>query len=85
MKYIVTVQDAVTAFAEWMEPTDSELDAIETEMPGILADVVALDVQIALLEPRATELDDRRARRGRRRVLSERAVLANRATAGEAA
>ncbi|MER5199417.1 DUF6284 family protein [Streptomyces sp. NPDC002755] len=85
MDHIVTVQDAVTAFAEWMEPTDSELDAIEAEMPRILADVEALDVQIALLDQVPTELDERRARRGRRRVLSERATLANRVVSGAVA
>ncbi|MFF1543634.1 DUF6284 family protein [Streptomyces sp. NPDC058291] len=85
MTYIVTVQDAVTAFADFMEPTDSELDAIEAEMPRILADVEALDVQIALLDQAPTELDERRARRGRRRVLSERAVLANRAVSSAVA
>ncbi|MEU5278376.1 DUF6284 family protein [Streptomyces asoensis] len=85
MTYIVTVQEAVTAFADWMEPTDSELDAIEAEMPRILADVEALDVQIALLDRAPNELDERRARRGRRRVLSERAVLANRAVPGAVA
>ncbi|MFG2281198.1 DUF6284 family protein [Streptomyces asoensis] len=85
MNNIVTVQEAVTAFADWMEPTDGELDAIEAEMPRILADVEALDVQIALLDQAPNELDVRRARRGRRRVLSERAVLANRVSEGEAA
>ncbi|MEU1189810.1 DUF6284 family protein [Streptomyces sp. NPDC005859] len=85
MKYIVTVQDAVTAFADWMEPTDGELDAIEAEMPRLLADVEALDVQIALLEQAPAELDRRRARRSQNRVLAERATLANRVTAGEAA
>ncbi|WP_327183903.1 DUF6284 family protein [Streptomyces sp. NBC_01334] len=85
MEHIVTVQEAVTAFADWMEPTDGELDAIESEMPRILADVEALDVQIALLDQAPTELDERRARRGRRRVLSERATLANRAISGAVA
>ncbi|MFJ2568624.1 DUF6284 family protein, partial [Streptomyces sp. NPDC087568] len=33
MNPIVTVQDAVTAFADFMEPTAAELDAIELEMP----------------------------------------------------
>ncbi|MFE6825346.1 DUF6284 family protein [Streptomyces sp. NPDC057690] len=85
MNHIVTVQEAVTAFADWMEPTDGELDAIEAEMPRILADVEALDVQIALLDQAPTELDERRARRDRRRVLSVRAVLANRAVSGAVA
>ncbi|MCX5372945.1 DUF6284 family protein [Streptomyces sp. NBC_00103] len=85
MTYIVTVQDAVTAFADWMEPTDGELDAIEAEMPRILADVEALDVQIALLEQAPAELDRRRVRRNQNRVLAERATLANRVAAEEAA
>ncbi|MFJ2568697.1 DUF6284 family protein, partial [Streptomyces sp. NPDC087568] len=38
MNHIVTLQDAVTAFADFMEPTAAELDAIELEMPVILAD-----------------------------------------------
>ncbi|MGW1324530.1 DUF6284 family protein [Streptomyces antibioticus] len=85
MEHIVTVQDAVTAFADWMEPTDAELDAIEREMPLILASIEALDVQIALLDRAPNELDKRRARRDRHRVLSERAALANRAVSGEVA
>ncbi|MEU1452814.1 DUF6284 family protein [Streptomyces avermitilis] len=85
MKHIVTVQEAVTAFADWMEPTDVELDAIEAEMPLILADAEALDVQIALLERTPAELDQRRARRNQNRVLAERATLANRVTAKVAA
>ncbi|MDX3243595.1 DUF6284 family protein [Streptomyces sp. ME18-1-4] len=85
MKHIVTVQDAVTAFADWMEPTGAELDAIEAEMPLVLADVEALDVQIALMERTSAELDKRRARRNRNRVLAERATLANRVASEEAA
>ncbi|MGW0886299.1 DUF6284 family protein [Streptomyces sp. NPDC002671] len=78
MNHIVTVQDAVTAFADFMEPTAAELDAIEQEMPLILADVDLLDVQIATLDRTPTELDARRIRRARRRVLAERLALANR-------
>ncbi|MFI1029831.1 DUF6284 family protein [Streptomyces sp. NPDC020951] len=85
MKHIVTVQDAVTAFADWMEPTGAELDAIEAEMPRILADVEALDVQIALMERAPVALDRRRVRRGQNRVLTERATLANRVASEEAA
>ncbi|MFJ3775148.1 DUF6284 family protein [Streptomyces sp. NPDC090075] len=81
MNSIVTVQDAVTAFADWIEPTDAELDAIEQELPLILADVDLLDAQIITLDRTPTELDTRRIRRARRRVLAERLVLANR-TAG---
>ncbi|MEH0472241.1 DUF6284 family protein [Streptomyces sp. B21-097] len=85
MHPIVTVQDVVTAFADWMEPTAAELDAIEAEMPLILADVEALDVQIALMERTPAELDQRRARRSRNRVLAERATLANRVASEGAA
>jgi hypothetical protein len=81
MNHIVTVQDAVTAFAPWMEPTDAELDAIEQEMPVILADVDLLDAQIITLDRIPTELDNRRLRRARRRALAARIALANRTTA----
>ncbi|MGW4880037.1 DUF6284 family protein [Streptomyces sp. NPDC004262] len=80
MHPIVTVQDAVTAFEPWMEPTDAELDAIELEMPAILADVDLLDAQIITLDRTPTELDARRIRRAHRRVLAERLALANRTT-----
>ncbi|MFD9985765.1 DUF6284 family protein [Streptomyces massasporeus] len=80
MKTIVTVQDAVTAFADFMEPTDAELDAIEQEMPVILADVDLLDAQIITLDRVPTELDNRRLRRARRRALTARIALANRTT-----
>ncbi|MEV8595658.1 DUF6284 family protein [Streptomyces sp. NPDC052012] len=78
MSHIVTVQDAVTAFADFMEPTDAELDAIEREMPVILADVDLLDAQIITLDRTPTELDARRMRRARRRALAARVALVNR-------
>ncbi|MGV9497378.1 DUF6284 family protein [Streptomyces sp. NPDC003642] len=81
MSHIVTVQDAVTEFAEFVEPTDAELDAIEQEMPVILADVDLLDAQIITLDRTPTELDARRIRRARRRALAARVALVNR-TAG---
>ncbi|MYS57133.1 hypothetical protein GTW46_45020 [Streptomyces sp. SID6013] len=81
MNPIVTVQDAVTAFADFMEPTDAELDAIEQEMPVILADVDLLDAHIVTLDRTPTEVDDRRIRRARRRALAARVALVNR-TAG---
>ncbi|MEU0003717.1 DUF6284 family protein [Streptomyces sp. NPDC006314] len=87
MSPIVTVQDAVTAFADFMEPTDAELDAIEREMPAILADVDLLDAVIVSLDRTPSELDARRIRRARRQVLAERRSLANRtsgATGGAA-
>ncbi|WDV53402.1 DUF6284 family protein [Streptomyces coeruleorubidus] len=79
MNHIVTLQDAVTAFAPWMEPTDAELDAIEQEMPVILADVDLLDAHITTLDRAPTELDERRIRRARRRALAARVALVNRA------
>ncbi|OXS33934.1 DUF6284 family protein [Streptomyces sp. XY006] len=81
MSHIVTVQDAVTAFADFMEPTNAELDAIEQEMPVILADVDLLDAQIVTLDRVPTELDNRRLRRARRRALAARLALVNRTTA----
>ncbi|EGX54418.1 hypothetical protein SZN_38063 [Streptomyces zinciresistens K42] len=81
MNIIVTVQDAVTAFADFVEPTAAELDAIEREMPVILADVDLLDAQIITLDRIPGELDCRRIRRARRRALAARVALLNR-TAG---
>ncbi|WP_369196808.1 DUF6284 family protein [Streptomyces djakartensis] len=79
MNHIVTVQDAVTAFADFMEPTNAELDAIEQEMPVILADVELLDAHIVTLDRTPTELDNRRIRRARNRALAARVALVNRA------
>jgi hypothetical protein len=79
MDHIVTVQDAVTAFEPWMEPTAAELDAIEQEMPLILADVDLLDAHIVTLDRTPTEVDERRIRRARRRALAARVALVNRA------
>ncbi|WP_432025228.1 DUF6284 family protein [Streptomyces sp. 1222.5] len=81
MEHIATVQDAVTAFAGFMEPTDAELDAIEHEMPAILAAVDLLDAQITTLDRAPSELDAQRVRRARRRLLAARRQVANRATA----
>ncbi|MFB7323626.1 DUF6284 family protein [Streptomyces sp. NPDC056190] len=78
MDHIVTVQEAVTAFADWIEPTAAELDAIEEETPAILADVDLLDEQIITLDRTPSELDVRRIRWARRRVLAARLALANR-------
>ncbi|QES42570.1 hypothetical protein DEJ49_17710 [Streptomyces venezuelae] len=77
MNHIVTVQEAVTAFEPWMEPTAAELDAIEHEMPVILADVDLLDAQIVTLDRSPSELDARRLRRARRKALAARLTLAN--------
>ncbi|MBE4740457.1 DUF6284 family protein [Streptomyces caniscabiei] len=89
MSTIVTVQDAVTAFADFMEPTNAELDAIEQEAPLILAEVDLLDAQIIALHHAPNEVDAKRLRRAFGKVLHERRVLANRTatdrTAGGAA
>ncbi|WP_405882445.1 DUF6284 family protein [Streptomyces sp. NBC_01136] len=83
MKDIVTVQEAVTAFADWNEPTDAELAAIESELPLILADVDLIDAQIIAMDHTPNEVDTRRVRRALARVLTEWRILANR-TADEA-
>ncbi|MEU5179790.1 DUF6284 family protein [Streptomyces longwoodensis] len=79
MNHIVTVQDAVTAFADFMEPTAAELDSIDAEMPVILADVELLDAHIITLDRTPTKLDTQRIRRARRRALAARVALLNRA------
>ncbi|MGW0462521.1 DUF6284 family protein [Streptomyces tendae] len=79
MNHIVTVQDAVTAFADFMDPTKAELDAIEQELPLILAGVDLVDAQIIALDHAPNEMDKRRIRRARNRVLAARRELANRA------
>ncbi|MGW1533099.1 DUF6284 family protein [Streptomyces aureus] len=81
MNPIVTVQEAVTAFANFMEPTAAELDAIELEMPAIRADVDLIDAQIIAMDHTPNEVDTRRVRRALARVLAERAKLTN-CTAG---
>ncbi|MEU2222616.1 DUF6284 family protein [Streptomyces sp. NPDC018347] len=85
MKSIGALQAVVTADEYDRGPTAAELDAIETEMPLIRAEVELLDVRIALLDRAPNELDKRRLRKALHRVLSERAALANRVTDGEAA
>ncbi|MFF0431841.1 DUF6284 family protein [Streptomyces sp. NPDC004327] len=79
MKSIAALQAVVTAVAFDGEPSGAELDAIEQEMPLILAEVDLLDVEITLLDRPVTELDDRRLRRHRNRVLAARRDLTNRA------
>ncbi|MFI9245780.1 DUF6284 family protein [Streptomyces sp. NPDC053086] len=78
MNHVVTLQGAITAFADFMEPTAAELDAIEREMPVILADVELLDAQIITLDRTPNEVDARRIRRARRRALAARVALVNR-------
>ncbi|MFI1391010.1 DUF6284 family protein [Streptomyces griseoaurantiacus] len=78
MNHVVTLQDAITAFADFIEPTNAELDAVEREMPVILADVDLLDAHIVTLDRTPTEVDERRIRRARRRALAARVALVNR-------
>ncbi|MFD4553434.1 DUF6284 family protein [Streptomyces sp. NPDC058469] len=82
MSNIVTVQEAVTAFAPWLEPTNAELDAIDAEMPVILADVGLIDAQIITLDRTPSELDSQRIRRAWRRLLTAQREQANRSTGG---
>ncbi|MFB7967030.1 DUF6284 family protein [Streptomyces rubiginosohelvolus] len=82
MKSIAALQAAVTAAAPFDgEPSDAELDAIEVESPLILAEVALLDAQIMTIDRAPSELDVRRVRRARRRVLAARRDLANRTAA----
>ncbi|MET9434461.1 DUF6284 family protein [Streptomyces sp. NPDC006551] len=86
MKSIITLPVTSEALAFDDEPSAAELDAVEREMPLILAEVDLLDVRIAMLDRPATELDGRSLRRARNRVLVERRKLTNRAaTLGGAA
>ncbi|WP_420167726.1 DUF6284 family protein [Streptomyces violaceoruber] len=78
MNTIAARHAAVTAALFDGEPSDAELDAIEVEMPAILADVVLLDAQIMTIGRTPSELDHQRIRRARRRVLAARRDLANR-------
>ncbi|MEV8365908.1 DUF6284 family protein [Streptomyces niveus] len=73
----ITVQQAATAFTSGIEPTDAELDAIDLEMQLIAAEVDLLDVQIICMDRPANEVDGRRLRRARRRVLAARRELEN--------
>ncbi|WP_404948556.1 DUF6284 family protein [Streptomyces sp. ARC14] len=78
MKSIAALQAVVTAAPFDGEPSNGELDAIDREMPLILADVDLLDAQIMTIDRTPTELDQQRIRRARRRVLAARRDLANR-------
>ncbi|MEU6982693.1 DUF6284 family protein [Streptomyces sp. NPDC046324] len=80
MKSIAALQAVVTAGPFDGEPSNAELDAIEQEMPLILAEVDLLDAEIMTIDRPATELDMRRVRRARNRVLAARRDAANRAS-----
>ncbi|MEU2073965.1 DUF6284 family protein [Streptomyces sp. NPDC013489] len=79
MLSIAALQAVVTATPVDGEPSDAELDAIENEMPLILADVELLDAVIKTLDRPVTKLDERRIRRARHRVVAARRDLTNRA------
>ncbi|WP_404958942.1 DUF6284 family protein [Streptomyces sp. 147326] len=78
MKSIAALQNLVTPWSDGLEPTDAELDAIEQEMPLIQARVDLLDAQIMTIDRTPSEVDERRIRRARNRVLVARRNLANR-------
>ncbi|MEV6727277.1 DUF6284 family protein [Streptomyces sp. NPDC051364] len=77
MKSIAALQNLVTPWSDGLEPSDAELDAIEQELPLILAERDLLDAQIMTLDRTPTEVDARRIRRARNRVLAARRDLAN--------
>ncbi|WP_405600221.1 DUF6284 family protein [Streptomyces sp. NBC_01410] len=77
MKHIGAVQAVVTADVFDREPSAAELDAIEQEMPVIRAEVELLDAQIIALDRTPNEVDTRRIRRARRKVLAARLAVAN--------
>ncbi|MFF8834336.1 DUF6284 family protein [Streptomyces sp. NPDC015130] len=78
MKSIITLPATSGALAFDGEPSGAELDAVELDMPLILAEVDLLDAEIMTIDRPATELDERRIRRARNRVLGERRNLTNR-------
>lgn len=75
---IAALQDLVTAASLDFEPSAAELDAIEVEMPLLRAEVDLLDAQIMTIDRPANELDVRRVRRARNRVMAARRDLTNR-------
>ncbi|MFF1337912.1 DUF6284 family protein [Streptomyces sp. NPDC058290] len=78
MKSIAALQNLVTPWSDGLEPSDAELEAIEVELPLILAERDLLDAEIMTLDRMPTEVDVRRIRRARKRVLAARRDLANR-------
>ncbi|MCX4719237.1 DUF6284 family protein [Streptomyces virginiae] len=78
MKSIAALQNLVTPWSDGLEPSDAELDAIEQELPLILAERDHLDAQIMTIDRIPSEVDERRIRRARNRVLVARRDLANR-------
>ncbi|WP_329541113.1 DUF6284 family protein [Streptomyces sp. NBC_01358] len=81
MKTIAALQATVTAASLDFEPSAAELDAIELEMPLIRAEINLLDAEIMTIDRPANELDVRRVRRARNRVMAARRDLTNRTSA----
>ncbi|WP_148667951.1 DUF6284 family protein [Streptomyces sp. WAC05950] len=79
MEFIAALQNLVTPWSDDLEPSVAELEAIEIELPLILAERDLLDAQIMTLDRMPTEVDEQRLRRARRRVLAARTALENRA------
>ncbi|MEW1798723.1 DUF6284 family protein [Streptomyces virginiae] len=79
MKSIAALQNVVTPWSDGLEPTVAELNAIEIELPLILAERDLLDAEIVTLDRMPSEVDEQRLRRARRRVLAARTALENRA------
>ncbi|MGW3090098.1 DUF6284 family protein [Streptomyces sp. NPDC001108] len=78
METIAPPPAAVTAALPDTGPSPADLDAIELELPLILAEVELLDVQIMVMDRAPSELDERRIRRARRKVMAARRDLTNR-------
>ncbi|MGW7457066.1 DUF6284 family protein [Streptomyces sp. NPDC054797] len=81
MESIAALQNLVTPWSDGLEPSDAELDAIEHELPLILAERDLLDAEIMTIDRAPSEVDERRIRRARNRVLAARRDLANLAAA----
>ncbi|MGC5344552.1 DUF6284 family protein [Streptomyces sp. DT171] len=79
MKTIAALEAVVTAVPFDGEPSAAELDAIDRELPVILAEVALLDALIMTIDRTPSELDERRIRRARTRAMAARRDLANRA------
>ncbi|MDX2939063.1 DUF6284 family protein [Streptomyces ipomoeae] len=77
MWHIGAVRAAVTRDG-FDGPTAAELNEIELEMPLIEAEVDLLDARIKAMDRPANEVDARRVRRARNRVLAARRDLVNR-------
>lgn len=78
------VEPPVSGGVEWddIEPSPTALAAIEAEWPLIAAELDVVDAECAMArQARVSELDRRRLRRARERVVREVAALAARGMA----